>query len=246
MKKHRSLPGFLAGMAAAFLLCCTAVTALAASGTVSFNTAHVSVNHNRILWRNKDLTTDAGAAIPSTILYTDEQGGTTNYVPIRYFAQAIGLPVEWNSVLQTVEVTVPDELALHLLPLSDPGCSWNGLYEEVDPIPAPEGKTLLSADCQQQEAFTRSLSPNPAEGDYVSITITNNGPAPIQFSLGMLTGTAAITSPTQVPAGTTVTRTVKLLTDEGLTDHPLYLELDNARNVLRTIDAGISAVQFTA
>ena len=233
-------------MAAAFLICCTAVTALAASGTVSFNAAHVSVNHNRILWRNKDLTTDAGAAIPSTILYTDEQGGTTNYVPIRYFAQAIGLPVEWNSVLQTVEVTVPDELALHLLPLSDPGCSWNGLYEEVDPIPAPEGKTLLSADCQQQEAFTHSLSPNPAEGDHVSITITNNGPAPIQFSLGMLTGTAAITNPTQVPAGTTVTRTVKLLTDEGLTDHPLYLELDNARNVLRTIDAGISAVQFTA
>ena len=108
MKKR--LPSFLAGAATALTLTALTATALAASGQVSFNFAGVALDGETKITAGSDITAPNGQRVPGSILYTDETGGKTNYLPVRTISELLGVEVGYDSATRTVllgEQTVP-------------------------------------------------------------------------------------------------------------------------------------------
>ena len=108
MKKR--FPSFLAGAAAALALTALATSALAASGQVQFNFAGVALNGETKIAAGSDITAPNGQQVPGSILYVDEAGGKTNYLPIRTISELLGVEVGYDSASRTVllgEQTVP-------------------------------------------------------------------------------------------------------------------------------------------
>lgn len=112
MKKR--FPSFLAGAATALALTALATSALAASGQVSFNFAGVALDGEMKITAGSDITAPNGQQVPGSILYTDETGGKTNYLPIRTISELLGVDVGYDSATRTVllgEQTVPTSAA---------------------------------------------------------------------------------------------------------------------------------------
>lgn len=108
MKKR--FPSFLAGAAAALALTALATSALAASGQVQFNFAGVALDGEMKITAGSDITAPNGQQVPGSILYVDEAGGKTNYLPIRTISELLGVEVGYDSATRTVllgEQTVP-------------------------------------------------------------------------------------------------------------------------------------------
>lgn len=244
-KKFQTLAPFLSGAVAALLVCACVGASLAASGAVRFNTASVSFHGKTLFHKGKDLTGENGAAIPSTILYTDEQGGGTTYVPLRVLAQALHMPMYWDQETGYLEVRLSGDQALYMLELDDAGSEYEGLAEEVEPIVPSGGKALVDKVLHQGEAaFEKEFPLDQRDGAYLSITVSNHGEYPLQFSLGFGMGDVNITKPTQIPAGATVTRTLKCYEEADFKELPIYMKVGNAPDSLHLIDAEITAVQF--
>lgn len=246
--KRTRLPSFLAGMCLMALLTALAGTALAASGGVTFNTASLYLNGMAISEKGSSLKTDAGAAIPSTILYTDALGGKTHYVPVRSLTDALHLPLTWDGESSRMDIFAQGDPALYALPLSSNGKIME-FFQEIAPIPDATGKTVLSPRRHDaNEGFSMDLPLKAKGGRYVSVTVENHYSTPLLFELGQRydadTGDRAV-FPTQIPAGETVTRTIQLGVpeDAGI---DLYLFVGNPETVARPISATISAVQFDA
>ena len=108
MKKR--FPSFLAGAATALALTALATSALAASGQVQFNFAGVALDGEMKITAGSDITAPNGQQVPGSILYVDEAGGKTNYLPIRTISELLGVEVGYDSASRTVllgEQTVP-------------------------------------------------------------------------------------------------------------------------------------------
>lgn len=108
MKKR--FPSFLAGAAAALALTVLTATALATSGQVSFNFAGVALDGETKITAGSDITAPNGQRVPGSILYVDEAGGKTNYLPVRAISELLGVEVGYDSATRTVllgEQTVP-------------------------------------------------------------------------------------------------------------------------------------------
>ena len=108
MKKR--FPSFLAGAATALALTALTASALAASGQVSFNFAGVALDGEMKITAGSDITAPNGQRVPGSILYTDETGGKTNYLPVRTVSELLGVEVGYDSATRTVllgEQTVP-------------------------------------------------------------------------------------------------------------------------------------------
>ena len=108
MKKR--LPSFLAGAATALTLTVLTATALATSGQVSFNFAGVALDGETKITAGSDITAPNGQRVPGSILYVDEAGGKTNYLPVRAISELLGVEVGYDSATRTVllgEQTVP-------------------------------------------------------------------------------------------------------------------------------------------
>ena len=97
MKGSRRISSFLAGVAMTLLLCTGVTTAFAASGNISLNQIQIDLDGKTILSKGENLTLSSGAKVPSSILYTDANGGGTTYVPLRKFSEAVGTPLLWYS-----------------------------------------------------------------------------------------------------------------------------------------------------
>ena len=87
----RLIPSFLAGAATALTLTALATSALAASGQVSFNFAGVALDGEMKIAAGSDVTAPNGQRVPGSILYTDETGGKTNYLPVRAISELLGV-----------------------------------------------------------------------------------------------------------------------------------------------------------
>ena len=106
----RRVLSFLAGAAAALALTALTATALAASGQVQFNFAGVALNGETKIAAGSDIIAPNGRQIPGSILYVDEAGGKTNYLPVRTISELLGVEVGYDSATRTVllgEQTVP-------------------------------------------------------------------------------------------------------------------------------------------
>lgn len=135
MKKR--FPSFLAGAATALTLTALATSALAASGQVQFNFAGVALDGEMKITAGSDITAPNGQQVPGSILYVDEAGGKTNYLPIRTISELLGVEVGYDSASRTVllgEQTVPSAAAA-----AETGTYWHKEGDE-------DGITYASED----------------------------------------------------------------------------------------------------
>ena len=102
MRKSKHVASFFSGVVTALLAVSCLTTALAASGTISYNFSNVSLNGERKITAGVDITASNGQKVPSSILYVDEAGGKTNYLPIRAISELLGVEIGYDSATKTV------------------------------------------------------------------------------------------------------------------------------------------------
>lgn len=113
--KKLNLKSYFAGILTATLFFAIITTALAASGSVTYNGINLSMNGKTIFSAGEYLELGSGEKVPSSILYVDQAGGGTTYLPMRYLAELLELSVTWDQVtgtadLKSKQVTVePDQ-----------------------------------------------------------------------------------------------------------------------------------------
>ena len=113
--KNLNLKSYFAGILTATLFFAIITTALAASGSVTYNGINLSMNGKTIFSAGEYLELGSGEKVPSSILYVDQAGGGTTYLPMRYLAELLELSVTWDQVtgtadLKSKQVTVePDQ-----------------------------------------------------------------------------------------------------------------------------------------
>lgn len=97
----RRIPVFLAGVLTALLAAAPATTALAASGTVSYNGAAVTVGG--AAQAAGDIATAEGQA-PGSIQFTDAAGNVTHYLPLETIGQLPGVDAVYDPAARTVKL----------------------------------------------------------------------------------------------------------------------------------------------
>ena len=255
MKKNHSVISFFGGVLATVLTAGCLTTALAASGLVSFSQVSLDLNGRAVFAAGDSLKTEGGQEIPSSIVYTDEAGGGTTYLPLRTIANLLDVPITWDGAETTVVLGRGDpggitvepgtgESAWDSLPLHRAG-ETVGPFAEVQPD-ARKGGIMLLEETQFRSGsnFSRDIPFAGANGRYVSITVTNNGTQPLLFQAGHLYATGRDMLATQIPAGATVTRTFEAL-ESGAAIRPRFgVDISTGSGEGGTVDIQISAVQF--
>ena len=102
--KKPNLQSFFAGILTAALLFAVISTALAASGSVTFNAINLTKEGKVIFSKEEYLELASGEKIPSSILYVDQAGGGTTYLPMRYLAELLGMSVTWDRATETADL----------------------------------------------------------------------------------------------------------------------------------------------
>lgn len=102
--KKLNLQSFLAGILTAALLFAVTSTALAASGSVTFNAINLTKEGKIIFNKDEDFELASGEKVPSSILYVDQAGGGTTYLPMRYLAELLGMSVTWDQATGTADL----------------------------------------------------------------------------------------------------------------------------------------------
>ena len=254
MKKNRSALSFLASVLATILTAGCLTTALAASGLVSFSPVSLDLNGRAVFAAGDTLKTEGGQEVPSSIVYTDEAGGGTTYLPLRTIANLLDVPITWDGAETTVVLGRGDPggatvepgtegSELLSLPLHQAG-KTAGPFAEVQPD-ARKGGIMLLEETQFRSGsdFSRDIPFVGANGRYVSITVTNNGTQPLLFQAGHLYAAGRDMLATQIPAGATVTRTFEAL-ESGAAIQPRFGVDISTGSAGGTVEIQISAVQF--
>ena len=255
MKKNRCVIPFLGGVLATILTAGCLTTALAASGLDSFNPVNLDLNGRTIFASGDTLKTEGGQEIPSSIVYTDQAGGGTTYLPLRTIANLLDVPITWDGGETTVVLgrSAPGGITVESgtgasawdsLPLHQAGKTV-GSFAEVQPD-ARKGGIMVLEETQFRSGsdFSRDIPFVGANGRYISITVTNNGTQPLLFQAGHLYVTGRDMLATQIPAGATVTRTFEAL-ESGAAIQPRFgVDISTGSGEGGTVDIQISAVQF--
>ena len=255
MNKKRPVIPFLSGVLATVLTMGCVTTALAASGLVQFSPVGLQLNGKAIFAAGDSVNTENGQSVPSSIVYTDEAGGGTTYLPLRTIANLLDVPITWDGAETTVVLGRGDgggitvepgtgASAWDSLPLHQAG-KTAGPFAEVQPD-ARKGGIMLLEEIQFRSGsdFSRDIPFVGANGRYVSITVTNNGTQPLLFQAGHLYATGRDMLATQIPAGATVTRTFEALESNAAIQPRFGVDISTGSGDGGTVDIQISAVQF--
>lgn len=240
MKK--TIMPFLCGVLTTVICVSTVLAGGSYSGRISFNTNSLLMNGKEVLTAGESLTTEAGAQVPSSILYTDENGGGTYYVPVRPFAQALDAEVNWDE--DAIYWGVEGEQAVKLLPtVDDSNTVYDGYIEDIEAVLPKDGMTLLREEYRGTENFETTLVPRKNEGNAVSVIVTNQGHSDIVFRLGVQKDDAVIATSIRVPAGEVGVRTFRMLPDYESNAKP-YIEVGNGAGVFQENRFTVTAIQF--
>ena len=255
MNKKRPVIPFLSGVLATVLTMGCVTTALAASGLVQFSPVGLQLNGKAIFAAGDSVNTENGQSVPSSIVYTDEAGGGTTYLPLRTIANLLDVPITWDGTETTVVLGRGDgggitvepgtgASAWDSLPLHQAG-KTAGPFAEVQPD-ARKGGIMLLEETQFRSGsdFSRDIPFVGANGRYVSITVTNNGTQPLLFQAGHLYATGRDMLASQIPAGATVTRTFEALESSAAIQPRFGVDISTGSGEGGTVDIQISAVQF--
>lgn len=119
-----------------------------------------------------------------------------------------------------------------------------GPFTEVEPVEQEMGIHVLEdTEYRSGSDFSRDIPFVGANGRYLSVTVTNNGTQPLLFQAGYLYENGRDMLETQIPAGTTVTRTFEAL-ESGGDNQPRFGVDISTGSAGGTVDIQISAVQF--
>lgn len=246
MKKFFS--GMITGLALGGLM----VTGAAAVGKIDVNTINLFLNNHRALTQGETITAANGCEVPSSICYTDEQGGGTVYVPLRYLFETIGAPVYWDSEDNSVDVSVTGDYALNLKSTEFPEVLRFDSFERVETRqPSGSEKMLVetTACAGKNAAFEQYLAPKEQDGAYITFTVKNYDAAPLQISLGIAepveNGSKAVTS-VRLNAGETGTYTIRITDFSTLDTRSVYFRAGEPEDVNRAVNFDVSIVQFDA
>lgn len=132
MSKKKSLVSFLSGIITTLLMISCLTTALAASGKVSYNFANVALNGETKITAGADIIAANGQKVPGTILFTDDAGGKTNYLPIRAVSELLGVEIGYDSTTKTV--LLGEQSAIGQNPLPNYEEQLNAQLEEAKKI----------------------------------------------------------------------------------------------------------------
>ena len=255
MNKKRPVIPFLSGVLATVLTMGCVPPALAASGLVQFSPVGLQLNGKAIFAAGDSVNTESGQSVPSSIVYTDEAGGGTTYLPLRTIANLLDVPITWDGGETTVVLGRGDgggitvepgtgASAWDSLPLHQAG-KTAGPFAEVQPD-ARKGGIMLLEETQFRSGsdFSRDIPFVGANGRYVSITVTNNSTQPLLFQAGHLYATGRDMLATQIPAGATVTRTFEALESSAAIQPRFGVDISTGSGDGGTVDIQISAVQF--
>ena len=161
MKKTRVL------IISAILIIALSFTALAAGGLLE-------VGNTKLLLAGKDIapesyiTAENGAQVPAVVKYVDENGGVTNYLPLRKISELMGLAVGFDGDTNTAKLNPP---------LTERDA--NSVSIPGDAYYAVRSQTLTG----QGETYIKKLSLDPANGRFVSVSIRNDSNAPVRYNV---------------------------------------------------------------
>lgn len=259
------------GMLAGVMLMGCVTTALAAGGGITIGTAGLAINGRTAIQAGETATDANGNEIPSTLIYTDGQGGGTTYLPIRAVSELLDIPVSWEDGMIYLGykpssgsgIVIGDGVGSEELwaerPLHRAGAKA-GPYTELEPhwpsedeIGSWNNVTLKDVPMSGKYRVTSDFyGPVEDEGGYCALSITNTTGRDLVLSVSI---PATITSDnfprTVVPAGETVVRTFYAapytggLSQRGLT---FALSCDSVvvdGKVEETVSATVSLVSFT-
>lgn len=183
MKKH--IPSFFTGFAAAVLLLALCTTALAASGQVEFNRAGISLFGEDHVRAGESYKAPNGQQVPSVITYVDNAGGKTNYLSVRQISELLSVEINWDAQKNRVNFgqdrSANQKLTIGTTPPEASGAAptVQGPFTEIDPASAA-GKTqtgVLQDNTRVQTTcgFSTGGTFYPSNGNYIVLTVTNNG-----------------------------------------------------------------------
>lgn len=99
MKKVRS---FVSGFACALLLIALVTSVFAFTGKITISNSNVKVNGETMLFGASEYSLANGCSAPASLVYTDEKGGGTTYLPVRKISELLGVPIEWDSASKSI------------------------------------------------------------------------------------------------------------------------------------------------
>lgn len=254
MKKRSRLDFWKGFLSAALVFGCIS-SAMAASGTVRFSQITLAMNGSAVFSEGESLTASNGQPIPSSISYIDETGGGTTYLPLAYISRLLDAPVHWDAATGIVSLGTLKGIGngaasatgqgndATSLPLTRAG-QKAGPFTEVDPITAGGFPILERTEYRSMADYKVNTPVNPDNGRYISVTITNNGTDSLVLMLGREYTVGRELISTQVPAGQTVTRTLRVeQTNDGLMPW-LSVRVSYYGAMSQTMDFDLSAAQF--
>ena len=105
MKKN-NICAFFCGILVSTLIFSVVMTASATAtfGNVVFNKVTIVSNGKQIFEEGSSIELPSGQKVPSSILYVDEFGGGTTYLPIRNIAELIDVPINWDPEKGTISI----------------------------------------------------------------------------------------------------------------------------------------------
>ena len=266
MKHTHNVGSFLCGMLTTALLLTGTVGAMAAAGgSVSFGALNLGINGDVVMEKGAALTAgEAGTKVPSSILYTDETGGGTTYVPLAFISQMLDIPVTWDGGTGTVWLGYPpseDDTKIEFgKPKEDP--IWEtqplhqagaqaGLYTELEPY-WPTQEEITGSHAREEYFVSPSVVSDtyqPLSGRCFALSITNQSDVPLILSMAAESTITKDWFPdTVIPVGETVVRTFQMEEYTGVLNPPdisFRLVYDRTLSGLRNeIRATVSAVDF--
>ena len=220
MKKFAS---FAAGMAVMLLVVPSVGSVSAASSRVEYNKAGISLFGEDKVLAGEPYKAPNGQEVPSVITYVDVTGATTNYLSIRQISELLGIEVRWDGQKNRVNLGADPADYVVVGGKEDDGSipvgatkpvlgTVHGPFTEIDPAKAA-GKSLtgvLQDNTRVQTTCGYSLEGTfyPEDGQYIVLTVTNNGSATQTVTAGRaltLGGFEKFTS-VDIGAGETLTR----------------------------------------
>lgn len=184
---HKKFSPFLAGMLTMALITALTGTVLAASSTISYGQAGISLFGEVKIQAGDPYTAPNGQQVPSVITYTDEAGGKTNYLSVRQLSELLDADIAWNSATGNVDIAPAGSGDITVIQAKDPReiaavpvyGTTAGPFTEIDPSTVDTSGSALT-----QMANTRMISSTGCSaagtfrakgGNYIVYTVTNNG-----------------------------------------------------------------------
>ena len=152
----------------------------AISARITYNTSNFSVfNGTPQIQSGESYVAANGQEVPSSILYTDEAGGISNFLSVSRIAELLDADVRWDSKTNTVDfgtaTTPAPDTENH--PFTE--LVWSEGVEHSENA----WEHLKEASFQSESAFSQTFQCRPDLGEYVLVQVTNQGEKPVSFAV---------------------------------------------------------------